>query len=284
MWALHWLGSSTRQCTCTRVLASHPINNALPFIYQYLLIGQVMARTMASYLVQEGVLIVVVGAAVYSTEFLPVIPQQLLWVLRVVPVIVILIIIYFSMAYGSMVKRNALSVDGFIHKQPRLKDRVYVTLMHWMAAGLGASASKPPEVVPIPLEATPSPYVADLRVNSDAPSAAALSAKGGGVKGLAPRLAIRASRGGTVVVGTIRMGFGHHRIAHSACSWALGAGMGTYFHDLLNVKSREADIIRRADRIYSKGSRLASEWGGVVEQIWGSMTLSGGANSLRWWW
>ncbi|CAN0417969.1 unnamed protein product [Discosporangium mesarthrocarpum] len=77
------------------------------------------------------------------------------------------------------------------------------------------------------------------------------------------------------------MGFGHHRIAYSACSWALGAGMGTYFHDLLNIKSREAGIIKKADRIYSKGSRLASEMGGAVEKIWGSMTLSGGGNSVR---
>lgn len=59
--------------------------------------------------------------------------------------------------------------------------------------------------------------------------------------------AIRTSRGGTLYVGTIRMGFGHHRIAYSACSWGLDAGMITYFHDLLNIKSREASIIKRGD-------------------------------------
>ncbi|CAN0535166.1 unnamed protein product [Ectocarpus sp. 12 AP-2014] len=77
------------------------------------------------------------------------------------------------------------------------------------------------------------------------------------------------------------MGFGHHRIAYSASSWGLDAGMGTYFHDLLNIKSREAGIIKKADGLYSYGSRLASELGGVAEKMWGAMTLSGDENSLR---
>ncbi|CAM9531237.1 unnamed protein product [Laminaria digitata] len=103
---------------------------------------------------------------------------------------------------------------------------------------------------------------------------------GGGGGGI-PRLAIRSSRGGTIFVGTIRMGFGHHRIAYAASSWGVDAGMGTYFHDLLNIKSREASIIKRADGWYSWGSRLASELGGVAEKMWGAMTLSGDENSLR---
>lgn len=57
----------------------------------------------------------------------------------------------------------------------------------------------------------------------------------------------RSSRGGTLFVGTIRMGFGHHRIAYAASSWGIDAGMGTYFHDLLNIKSRESSIIKKAD-------------------------------------
>ena len=98
-----------------------------------------------------------------------------------------------------------------------------------------------------------------------------------------------------VVVGTIRMGFGHHRIAYAATSWGLGEkkgggflGLGgddrdrdTYFHDFLNIDSEEAQLIKDMDKMYSKGSRLASELGGTVEKFWGSLTKSGDEDSLR---
>lgn len=122
-------------------------------------------------------------------------------------------------------------------------------------AGLGA-ISDGPGTPPIPLEAIQSPFVDKLRVNHDSESlaraskpgaAGAISTRGGGAGGTALRLAIRSSRGGTLYVGTIRMGFGHHRIAYAASSWGLEGGMVTYFHDLLNVASREAKIIKNAD-------------------------------------
>jgi len=93
-----------------------------------------------------------------------------------------------------------------------------------------------------------------------------------------------------LVIGTIRMGFGHHRIAYAACSWALHAdedlaaeksGRTTYFHDLLNVDSPEADLIKATDHIYSKLSRITSNIGGFVEKLWGSFTLSGDGDALR---
>lgn len=66
-----------------------------------------------------------------------------------------------------------------------------------------------------------------------------------------------------VIVGTIRMGFGHHRIAYAAASWGLnakeGSGRETWFHDFLNIDSEEAQMIKDTDKLYSKGSRLASE-------------------------
>lgn len=117
-----------------------------------------------------------------------------------------------------------------------------------MAAGLGAASSRHTPSDPVPLEAMPSSFVDKLKVNHDSTSAAAISLRGGAIGGGGtPRLAIRSSRGGTIFVGTIRMGFGHHRIAYAASSWGLDAGMGTYFHDLLNIKSREAGIIKKAD-------------------------------------
>lgn len=42
-----------------------------------------------------------------------------------------------------------------------------------------------------------------------------------------------------IFIATIRMGFGHHRLAYSAASWAIQSGHPTVFHDLLNVTSRK---------------------------------------------
>jgi hypothetical protein len=46
-------------------------------------------------------------------------------------------------------------------------------------------------------------------------------------------------KNGALIVGTIRMGFGHHRIAYAASSWGIASGRTTYFHDLLNDVGRE---------------------------------------------
>lgn len=78
----------------------------------------------------------------------------------------------------------------------------------------------------------------------------------------------------TVVVATIRMGFGHHRLAYSACSWALSKGYTTIFHDLINIESEESKLVGSADTIYSKMSRLSTEIGGPVEYLWGQVRNS----------
>jgi hypothetical protein len=75
----------------------------------------------------------------------------------------------------------------------------------------------------------------------------------------------------TVVVATIRMGFGHHRLAYSACSWALSKGYTTIFHDLIHIESEESKLVGSADTIYSKMSRLSTEIGGPVEYLWGQV-------------
>jgi hypothetical protein len=69
---------------------------------------------------------------------------------------------------------------------------------------------------------------------------------------------------------------------YAASSWALARGKATYFHDLLNIDSVEAQLIKDMDKLYSKGSRLATEMGGVVERMWGNMSAKqGDENSLR---
>ena len=96
-----------------------------------------------------------------------------------------------------------------------------------------------------------------------------------------------------LVIGTIRMGLGHrHRIAYAACSWATQVDTDnanlpnpatgtTYFHDLLNIDSEEADLIKSTDAVYSKMSRITSNMGGVVEKAWGKAMLSGDGDALR---
>lgn len=127
---------------------------------------------------------------------------------------------------------------------------------------------------PISLETFASPHMPGLRVAQKTGTG-----KGEDVKPLEETLS--ASKDLPIVIATIRMGFGHHRIAYAACSWALETGRTTIFHDLLNIESEEADLIKSTDELYSRFSRYASEMGGPVEKLWGSMMLSGDADALR---
>jgi hypothetical protein len=69
------------------------------------------------------------------------------------------------------------------------------------------------------------------------------------------------------------MGFGHYWIAYAATSWGVGdTTRDVYFHDLLNIESEEANMIQDTDKMYSKFTRIASEWGGPIEKLWGSLT------------
>ncbi|CAB9510881.1 expressed unknown protein [Seminavis robusta] len=139
----------------------------------------------------------------------------------------------------------------------------------------------------IPLECFPSPYISGLNVTrregGEAPSAA-------GGKPVDPKDVQKlqdflksASDSGKkpIVVATIRMGFGHHRLAYSTVSWALGQGYPTIFHDLLNISSDEADLLASTDDLYSKLSRLSSEMGGIIETMLGTLLLQGDADALR---
>lgn len=137
--------------------------------------------------------------------------------------------------------------------------------MHWLNVGRHAPLDAPHALAELPSEHMPG-----LRVTLRAGSPAALSAP-----------ACAATAASSLVVGTIRMGFGHHRIAYATASWGLASGRETYFHDLLAVESAEASLIKETDKLYSMGSRLASELGGAVERAWGRLTKSGDADALR---
>ncbi len=84
-----------------------------------------------------------------------------------------------------------------------------------------------------------------------------------------------------LIVGSVRMGYGHHRMAGSVSSWAVERGVTPYLHDLLAIESVESKLIRESDDLYSFLSRLASEWGGPVEWLWGMVTTNGDISSLQ---
>ena len=81
----------------------------------------------------------------------------------------------------------------------------------------------------IPLEVTRSPHVEGLRVSRklSGNSSEAVSVD---------QLLQESDKKQPIVIATIRMGFGHHRLAYSAASWALQTGHTTIFHDLLSIE------------------------------------------------
>lgn len=150
-------------------------------------------------------------------------------------------------------------------QKPSIRSRAKVVFIHY---AINCGSHKPSRVA-IPLEEAASPFVPGLQVTSRA-----------GTKAGATPLTAERSKS-ALVVGTIRMGFGHHRIAYAAASWGVASGRTTYFHDLLNIDSPEATMIKEMDKGYSQMSRLATEMGGMVEQLWGSLTRGADENMLR---
>eukprot|EP00579_Thalassiosira_antarctica_P006373 CAMPEP_0201883676 /NCGR_PEP_ID=MMETSP0902-20130614/16174_1 /ASSEMBLY_ACC=CAM_ASM_000551 /TAXON_ID=420261 /ORGANISM="Thalassiosira antarctica, Strain CCMP982" /LENGTH=479 /DNA_ID=CAMNT_0048412525 /DNA_START=91 /DNA_END=1530 /DNA_ORIENTATION=- len=162
-----------------------------------------------------------------------------------------------------MIKNNGVSVDDFVGGPPNAAS----ALKSWFLTRLNVG-SRVAKKEGYPLKTEDSDKVTGLKVTSR-------NENGANSSGTAKP---------PVVVGTIRMGFGHHRIAYATTSWGLGNSDNdreTWFHDFLNIDSEEAQMIKDMDKLYSKGSRLASELGGPVEKFWGSMTKSGDEDSLR---
>ena len=134
---------------------------------------------------------------------------------------------------------------------------------------------------PIELEVVDSPDVPGLRLTRKAGSPPGPSSPKSYQNTMLLKTLLAESEELPIVVATIRMGFGHHRLAYSAASWAMQTGRTAIFHDLLSIHSPEADLLKSTDDLYSRGSRWASEVGGLVEKIWGSVMLSGDADALR---
>ena len=178
------------------------------------------------------------------------------------------VVVVLASMYAGIIKGNGFDVDAYVaDPSPSLRSRAKVVFMHYFINVGRHKASK----TPLPLAESPSPFLPGLQVTSLAgdtkyPTSTKMSA---------------ANFKNGLVVGTIRMGFGHHRIAYAAASWGVASGKTTYFHDLLNIESPEATLIREMDKGYSQMSRLATEMGGAVESLWGSLTRGADENMLR---
>ena len=174
------------------------------------------------------------------------------------------LVLLLASKYKGMIAGNRVDVDAYVSDpQPSVSSRAKCVLLNYLNVG-----SRMASTVALPLAEEASPYVEGLQVTSRA------GTRDGSVP-FAP------GKSGAIVVGTIRMGFGHHRIAYAAASHGVDSGRTTYFHDLLNIDSPEATLIKDMDALYSKGSRLATELGGAVEKLWGSFTKGGDENALR---
>ena len=104
-------------------------------------------------------------------------------------------------AYARLIKCANLAIDD-IHGKPDWLSKLKVVCVYYINVG-----SMVPATAPLPLAEEASPHVPGLMTTwREGANKAATS--------LQPQ--------GGVVVGTIRMGYGHHRIAYATTSWALG--------------------------------------------------------------
>lgn len=82
---------------------------------------------------------------------------------------------------------------------------------------------------------------------------------------------------GAVLVLTLRMGFGHLRIAHAMASWL--EDREYYVYDLLAVSTPETKQLTRIEWFYSTMSRMAAASGGPVEWAWDRLLMGGNTSA-----
>lgn len=83
-----------------------------------------------------------------------------------------------------------------------------------------------------------------------------------------------------LIVGTIRMGYGHYRMALAIASQALALGVTPYWFDFLALDIPESDLIREIDRFYSKASRI-SDINPLLDLLWEQVTGAGTWSSFK---
>lgn len=181
-------------------------------------------------------------------------------------------------AYRRILKNPATEcdIDGFVGYEKNPVSALKCVLAHKIQIG-----NRKASLDPISLESVESPHVAGLRVSRKLGTDVSTDEDGSTSPAISIDQLISESEKTPIVIATIRMGFGHHRLAYSTASWAIQTGHPTIFHDLLSIKSAESELIQSTDALYSKFSRMASEFGGPVEKMWGAAMMQGDADALR---
>ena len=78
-----------------------------------------------------------------------------------------------------------------------------------------------------------------------------------------------------LVVGNIRMGFGHYRISLAIASCAKALGFWPVWLDLASFESTGSKMIRHQNDLYSLGSRLSQKFGLFNRLVWEPMNSEG---------
>lgn len=78
--------------------------------------------------------------------------------------------------------------------------------------------------------------------------------------------------GNAVIINTIRMGFGHYRIAMAGASAARAMGFTPYWLDLLAIPGVTTDVINWCNTNYSRFSRISQKSGLFNKFVWESLT------------
>lgn len=133
---------------------------------------------------------------------------------------------------------SACDIDAFVNVERHPVSAVKCVAAHYLQVGSKFRSHSQP----IPLQFKVSAHVPGLYVSSRNPEAKTeASTKAHSTADLSKLLSQVGKSDANktpIVVCTIRMGFGHHRLAYSVSSWAMATGHPTIFHDLLNIDSR----------------------------------------------
>jgi hypothetical protein len=86
-----------------------------------------------------------------------------------------------------------------------------------------------------------------------------------------------------VVISTIRMGFGHYRIAMAGASCARAMGFSPLWLDLLAIPGITTDVIHWCNTWYSRNSRLSQRYKLLNKYVWESVTTGERTLPGLWW-
>lgn len=148
-----------------------------------------------------------------------------------------LVKVWARATYKRLLKQpqTEIDIDAFVGYDRNPVGAIKCVLVHKLQLGHRRASNKP-----IPIETIESTHVPGLRISRKRGSTTSTTGSDNATTTKAPvdvEKLIAESEKTPIVIATIRMGFGHHRLAYSVSSWAIQSGHPTIFHDLLSIKS-----------------------------------------------